>query len=110
MHLGASRSEDHEDKSMGAGLFRHREALQAINERPRITDVGLQYIKELRNLETLHLGVSQITDAGAAHLSELRELKMLTLGHTESDQCGHSTFGIAGTVGIPRSSGYAIER
>ncbi len=47
--------------------------------RSSVTDAGMQYIKELKNLSKLHLEKTAVTDDGLAHLSGLERLEYLNL-------------------------------
>jgi hypothetical protein len=46
-------------------------------EKTRIGDAGLEYLKDLANLEYLNLYATQVTDAGLEHLAGLKQLKRL---------------------------------
>ena len=55
----------------------------AFDERPRqITDAGLAYLNQMRDLRWLELGGTQITDAGIEHFAPLGSLKYVGLAHT----------------------------
>lgn len=54
----------------------------------KITDCGLKYLVELRDLQTLLLSDTQITDAGIKHLKELKNLTSLDLDCTEISDGG----------------------
>lgn len=49
---------------------------------PKVTDVGLAHIKELKNLEVLHLSGCDITNSGLQSLSDLKHLTYLSLFRT----------------------------
>lgn len=47
-----------------------------------VTDADLEPIKDLTQLQTLHLSGTQITDAGLVYLKDLKGLQTLDLGET----------------------------
>ena len=54
----------------------------------RITDAGLEHLKELTTLQNLVLSSTRITDAGLIHLKGLPNLKYLDLGGTQATGMG----------------------
>jgi Leucine-rich repeat (LRR) protein len=53
-----------------------------------VTDDGLVYLKELKQLQTLYLSGTQVTDAGLVHLKELKQLQSLDLSFTQVTDAG----------------------
>jgi Leucine-rich repeat (LRR) protein len=54
----------------------------------KITDAGLEHLKELTTLQNLVLRSTRITDAGLIHLNGLPNLKYLDLGGTQATGMG----------------------
>lgn len=54
----------------------------------RVSDVGLQYVRGLQELETLNLRQTAVTDAGLVHLRGLSRLTHLWLNDTSIDGSG----------------------
>ena len=54
-----------------------KELVELVLERTRVGDEGLKPLKALRSLDTLDLAFTPITDAGLVHLSEMRRLRSL---------------------------------
>ena len=57
-------------------------------DRTQVTDTGLEHLKELTNLRWLFLGGTQVTDAGLEHLKELTNLLTLGLSGTHVTDTG----------------------
>jgi len=53
-----------------------------------VSDAGLEHLKGLKNLTTLHLGGIQVTDAGLEHLKGLTNLQTLDLQDTQVSDAG----------------------
>jgi Leucine-rich repeat (LRR) protein len=54
----------------------------------RVTDAGLEYVKDLSRLQELTISGTNITDAGLKYLSNLTELEVLWLTATEITDAG----------------------
>jgi hypothetical protein len=54
----------------------------------RVTDAGLKHLKEMTDLQTLHLGRTKVTDAGLEHLKGMTRLKHLDLRNTQVTEAG----------------------
>jgi hypothetical protein len=54
----------------------------------RVSDVGLQRLSQLRELETLQLNGASITDAGLCHINSLNHLETLWLEDTRVTNAG----------------------
>ena len=52
------------------------------------TDTGLRYVEELSNLRELDLVFARVTDAGLGHLKGLSRLRTLDLGYTRVTDAG----------------------
>jgi hypothetical protein len=66
------------------GHVRHLSALKRFGPSGiRVTDAGLPYLAQLRNLEALYLSDTGITDAGLPYLAQLRNLETLHLAETK---------------------------
>jgi len=54
----------------------------------RVTDVGLERLKDLEHLSCLHLSDTHVTDAGLEHLKNLKSLRELNLSRTQVTDAG----------------------
>jgi hypothetical protein len=52
------------------------------------TDAGLEYLKDLPELEFLGLSYTRVTDAGLEHLKDLPKLRVLWISHTQVTDAG----------------------
>jgi hypothetical protein len=56
----------------------------------RVTDAGLEHLKDLKELEELNLMGQKITDAGLQHLQGLKQLRVLYLGQSRVTPAGEA--------------------
>jgi internalin A len=54
----------------------------------KVTNAGLEHLKELTSLRSLVLSDTQVTDAGFVHLKGLTSLESLVLGGTSVTSAG----------------------
>ena len=64
------------------------ERTTAIETRGNLTDVDLDYVNDLKELEFLGMGVTEISDEGLAHLKNLKKLRCLDLQRTRVTDAG----------------------
>ena len=78
------------------GVRPHRGADESVDVRidkaPKVTDAGVEHLRNLPRLESLWLDGTGITDDGLAHLKGLRTLKELGLRGTSVTDTGARTF------------------
>ena len=72
--------------------MKHLKPLKKLRElqlaNSNITDVGLEQIKELTNLEALNLYGTKVTDSGLRHLQGMEKLESLVLAHDNFSDAG----------------------
>ena len=58
----------------------------------RVSDEGLAYLKDCKNLEELRISYTPVTDAGLAHLKDFKNLTDLLLDRTQVTDIGLANF------------------
>jgi len=80
--VSVSRGEQFDDRAMKClGAFPDLGMLHL--HRTKITDAGMEYLRQLTNLRHLSIGHAQVTDKGIAVVAQLTKLEDLDIGSTQ---------------------------
>ena len=70
------------------GVLRDPGAVRCVDGHSKFGDAGLEYVKELPNLQLLDINGGRVTDAGLKHLEGLTSLQTLSLAHAQITDAG----------------------